>query len=348
MMLFSSCQTEEPIPSYTLSISVTPSESGKIIISPQSPNYKEGEVVTLTPEPNVHWIFKQWEGDGSGSSAALQITMTANKSVVGVFVKREYPLNIKIEGEGIVEEKIVTNPSGREYPHGTTVQLTPKPKEGWVFESWAGDLSGAESPKIITVDNEKNVTVKFKEIPKFYLHPNGVTCMCPNTKPGDKGSINGIEYVSVDNTLLRQWERSKYDKLCTSLVTDMSRLFYNTDIYMCFENWDVSNVINMNEMFYLAFFDESYLCQSDIGKYWNPKSVKYMSRMFSKSSFYIPIGSWDVRSVENMNGMFDGAGGFNQNISNWCVPNIKTEPENFSTNSPLTSQNKPKWGTCPD
>jgi hypothetical protein len=88
--------------------------------------------------------------------------------VVGVFVKRDYPLNIKIEGEGTVEEKIVPNPSGREYPHGTTVELTPKPKEGWEFESWSGDLTGNENPKRITVDKQKNVTAKFKEAVMTY------------------------------------------------------------------------------------------------------------------------------------------------------------------------------------
>jgi hypothetical protein len=160
-LIFSSCSTEEPIPTYTLAVSVSPAEAGKITISPQSPDYKEGEMVTLTAVPNEHWVFKQWEGDGSGSSSPLQITMSSNKSVVGVFVKRDYPLTLTITGEGTVEEKIVPNPGGREYPHGTTVELTPKPKEGWVFESWGGDLTGTESPKTIKVDKEKNVTVKF-------------------------------------------------------------------------------------------------------------------------------------------------------------------------------------------
>jgi hypothetical protein len=158
------CEVEEPVPTYTLTTSVTPSEGGKIILSPQEPNYVEGTQVTLTPEPNENWVFKQWEGDASGSTSPLQLTMNANKSVVGVFVKRDYPLNIKIEGEGTVEEKIISNPSGREYPHGTTVELTPKPKEGWEFGSWSEDLTGNESPKRITVDKQKNVTVKFKKI----------------------------------------------------------------------------------------------------------------------------------------------------------------------------------------
>ncbi len=159
---FTACEVEEPIPTYTLATTISPAEGGKITLSPQAPNYPEGTQVTLTPEPNEHWVFKQWEGDAIGNTNPLQVTMTANTSITGVFVKRDYPLNLKIEGEGTVDEKIVPNPSGREYPHGTRVELKPIPKEGWVFESWGGDLSGNETPQILTVDKEKNVIVKFK------------------------------------------------------------------------------------------------------------------------------------------------------------------------------------------
>ena len=55
LVILGSCETEEPIPTYTLSTTVSPIEGGKINVSPESPNYKEGEVVTLTPEPNIHW-----------------------------------------------------------------------------------------------------------------------------------------------------------------------------------------------------------------------------------------------------------------------------------------------------
>ena len=159
---FTACEVEEPIPTYTLTTTSFPAEGGKITVSPQVLNHPEGSQVTVTPEPNEHWVFKQWEGDAIGNTNPLQVTMTANISITGVFVKRDYPLNLKIEGEGTVDEKIVPNPSGREYPHGTRVELKPIPKEGWVFESWGGDLSGNASPQIIIVDKEKNVIVKFK------------------------------------------------------------------------------------------------------------------------------------------------------------------------------------------
>ena len=188
------CEVEEPIPTYTLTTSVTPSEGGKIVVSPQAPNYQEGTQVTLTPEPNENWVFKQWEGDATGSITPLPITMTANKTITGVFVKRDYPLNIKIEGEGTVEEKIIPNPSGREYPHGTTVELTPKPKEGWEFDSWSGDLEGKKSPKRIIVDKQKNVTVKFKEAVLSYTKQ---TIVINSTKFSTKDVESTMRIVSA-------------------------------------------------------------------------------------------------------------------------------------------------------
>jgi uncharacterized repeat protein (TIGR02543 family) len=166
-LVFWSCQMEDPIPTYTLSSTVSPAEAGKITVSPSASTYPEGTQVTLTAEPNENWVFKQWEGDESSTSNPVQVNMAANKTLVAVFVKRDYPLTIKIEGEGTVEEKIVTNPSGREYPHGTTVELTPKPKGGWEFAGWDGSLTGTDVPKKIIVDNPKNVIAKFKR--KNYL-----------------------------------------------------------------------------------------------------------------------------------------------------------------------------------
>jgi hypothetical protein len=38
---------------------------------------------------------------------------------------------------------------------------------------------------------------------------------------------------------------------------------------------------------------------------------------------------------------------FNQDLTNWCVSNIPSEPYRFSINSPLAAEHKPVWGTCP-
>jgi len=47
--------------------------------------------------------------------------------------------------------------------------------------------------------------------------------------------------------------------------------------------------------------------------------------------------------------MFRGANTFNQDISNWCVINISSDPYNFDLNSGFENQNslQPNWGSCP-
>jgi hypothetical protein len=47
-----------------------------------------------------------------------------------------------------------------------------------------------------------------------------------------------------------------------------------------------------------------------------------------------------------MSNMFEDSM-FNQNISKWCVTNV-TAFDYFSSRSPLTTENTPKWGTCPN
>jgi uncharacterized repeat protein (TIGR02543 family) len=401
-VLISSCVKEEPIPTYTLSVISVPSEGGKITVTPQSPSYNEGTQVSLTAEPNEGYIFKNWEGDASGSTSPLATIMNSNKAIVGVFMKREYPLTLIIEGEGTVNEEIVTNPSGREYTHGTTVkltpvpkqgwifdswsgdltgtespknilvdkaktvsvkfrknefelkitiegegsveekvisqpngkvypaqtivELTPKPKEGWIFDSWSGDLTGKESPKNITVDKEKNVTAKFILNPNFYLAENGVTCKCPNAKVGEKGIISGEIYEAVDNDLIRKRlsEGAVMNRLCTYLVTSMESLFQGRENFnQPIGNWDVGNVTNMSYM-----FEKALMFNQPIGK-WNVGNVENMKGMFKGGEFYDnlytefnqQIGDWNVGKVIDMSYMFSNSL-FNQPIGNWNVGNV--------------------------
>ena len=96
----------------------------------------------------------------------------------------------------------------------------------------------------------------------------------------------------------------------------------------------------MSSMFHHSQFNQF------IGN-WDVSSVTDMGIMFASSEFNQPIGDWDVSNVTDMRGMFMNTR-FNYNISGWCVWRIVTEPDRFLYNSPLTEQNKPKWGTCPD
>lgn len=159
LLLFQSCEKEDPIQSFLLSTEVSPPNAGKIE-APSSP-IRQGEAVVLTAIPEPNWVFSQWEGDAAGNVNPLSLTMNSDKTITGVFLKREYPLSLTIEGEGTVEEKLIVNPAGREYPHGSVVELTPKPKVGWVFNGWSGAATGTTSPLRITIEKETTITAKF-------------------------------------------------------------------------------------------------------------------------------------------------------------------------------------------
>lgn len=89
-------------------------------------------------------------------------------------------------------------------------------------------------------------------------------------------------------------------------------------------NWDVSNVTDMNEM----FFDADSFNQ-DIGK-WDVSNVTDMSSMFSKAkSFNQDIGKWDVSNVTNMCKMFKRAYRFNKPLNKWKVSNVTNMYEMF-------------------
>ena len=107
-----------------------------------------------------------------------------------------------------------------------------------------------------------------------------------------------------------------------SAITDMSRLFQDLSFDSSNFNgnisaWDVSNVTNMNSMFYRCT-----RFNGDISK-WNVSKVTDMSLMFdSCESFNQDISNWDVSNVTNMNGMFFDCYVFNQNLSKWDVSNV--------------------------
>ena len=87
------------------------------------------------------------------------------------------------------------------------------------------------------------------------------------------------------------------------------------DKYGEINNWDVSNVTNMTQMFKYA---ESF--NQPLNK-WNVSNVEHMSGMFWHAhSFNQPLDKWDVSKVRDMGHMFQHARSFNQPLhAPWYV-----------------------------
>ena len=169
-------------------------------------------------------------------------------------------------------------------------------------------------------DNESDPVPQETRNP-VYLDANGITVKARDwARPGDKGTIDGIEYRVVDNFSIGVLLQSGNANVCTTRVTDMKGLFcacdfesgdFNKDI----SSWDVSNVRDMSEMFYGAY------------------------------EFNQPIGVWDVSKVTNMARMFAATIKFNQDLSAWNTANVQ-DCADFSGNAAEWQQPKPSFANC--
>jgi len=292
--------------------------------------YEYGTELKLTAKPSAEWEFSSWKEDLEGTENPQTITIDTIKAVTAVFVKKQYPLTVEIEGEGTVAEKVIKQGVATDYNSGTVVELTATGKTGWEFKEWTGDLESTENPAEITIDASKTVKAVFEAIPTpFYLDDNGITIKANDgVTVGTTGELNGVTYTAVDNTTLKEMADNNEDvtKVVTTLVTDMSKLFFlketfNQDI----SSWDTSSVTSMNSMFSAVEYGEDPVSSSfnqDIGN-WDTSNVTFMGYMFyGANEFNQDIGSWDVGKVTNMNTMFGGASSFNQDIGSWNVSNV--------------------------
>ncbi|WMN11887.1 BspA family leucine-rich repeat surface protein [Marivirga salinae] len=131
-------------------------------------------------------------------------------------------------------------------------------------------------------------------------------------------------------------------------VTDMSSMFSGATSFNSFNddlnNWDVSNIENMNSMFRNAEAFNSNLSGwdlrnvSDMGSMfsgatsldnsaglssWNVSNVNLLDGLFSEAtSFNADLSSWDVSNVTDMGSMFSNASSFESDLSSWDVRNV--------------------------
>ena len=89
--------------------------------------------------------------------------------------------------------------------------------------------------------------------------------------------------------------------------------------YIDISDWNVSNVTDMNHMFYGCKNLESV---GDISK-WDVSNVRFMPFMFSEcKKFNQDLSSWNVSNVTNMAFMFIACHSLNHNLSNWDVSKV--------------------------
>jgi surface protein len=108
----------------------------------------------------------------------------------------------------------------------------------------------------------------------------------------------------------------------TSSSVDMQNMFLNNSAFnTSIDNWDVSEVTNMNQMFRGSVYNQQL-------NSWDVSNVTNMQRMLSfpfsgvGGNFNQPLSNWNVGNVTNMKEMFKRNDAFNQDISSWNIVKV--------------------------
>ena len=109
-------------------------------------------------------------------------------------------------------------------------------------------------------------------------------------RPTTKGELQSL----IKQELKHQGPDADLNFIDTSMITDMSFLFYDLDIHSIkIDRWNVSSVNNMHSMF------------------------------FDCTDFNCDLSKWDVANVEDMIDMFWHCKNLNCNLSHWDVSSIR-------------------------
>ena len=237
LVLFLVSCSKDPI-LYTLTTSVNPLEGGTL--TPTTTQFEEGETVVLNATPSTEYTFFAWSGV-SGSSASTSIVMDSDKAVTAVFTKKRYALNISIEGEGEVNEKIIKAGVSTDYNSGTIIELSASPAIEWVFVEWKGDFSEVENPTQISINKPKNITAVFekKQYPlSIEIEGNG-SVEEKIIKPGLPNDYNSGTIIQLNAVPQNGWSFLKWSgdllssKNPIEITVDMAKTikaeFFNPD-----------------------------------------------------------------------------------------------------------------------
>ena len=166
----------------------------------------------------------------------------------------------------------------------------------------------------------ENIEEESSNISEEVIDNNSEKILDNKTKLYDNVSKKYVPYNKDELIELIHDENIYLGDIDVSNITDMSFLFKNSKrkSFKGIDLWDVSNVFNMEEMFYKAeYFNENI-------ENWNVSNVENMYCMFNGAkSFNQPLNKWNTMYVEDISCMFEDAVSFNQPLNNWNTSNVK-------------------------
>ena len=344
LLIFLFSCTNDPIV-YTLTATAEPAEGGQVV--PEFMEYGEGDSAYVVATPSDEYVLESWSGDASGNANTIVITMDKNKEVTANFIKKKYPLTIKIEGEGEVKQEVIKQGTVTDYNSGTIVKLTAEPEDEWEFVRWRGDITGNENPTQITIDEPKTVVAEFikKKYPLTIEIEGEGTVGQRIIKEGTQtdyksGTIVELEALSNDEWDFIEWSgdlsgienpsqlivdspktvKVKFEKKSPIYLDENGITIKANDWANIGDKGTIQDIVYtiVNETTLREMIDRD----EDITKVVTTRITNMDSLFYDKTSFNQDIGAWDVSNVIDMQAMFSSAEEFNQDIGDWDVSNV--------------------------
>jgi hypothetical protein len=131
---------------------------GSVTLDPPGGSYADGTSVTVTATPDPDAAFLGWSGDLSSGASPETLVVDGDKSITAAFATL-YDVGSSVTGPG----SVALDPPGGTYPAGTVVSVSATPGAGAAFLGFGGDLTGTDSPQLLTVDADKSVSASFEQ-----------------------------------------------------------------------------------------------------------------------------------------------------------------------------------------
>ncbi|WP_299768629.1 BspA family leucine-rich repeat surface protein [uncultured Dokdonia sp.] len=257
-----------------------------------------------------------WKTDNPGTSNDNQITIPA--------IGGNYTVDW---GDMSTPDTNVSGAITHTYPTTGTYTVTISGTFPTIFFNNGGDRE-----KILTVENWGNPV--WNSMARAFHGCTNLVINAPDSPDLSQvtsmaGMFDGATAINQD---IGDWDVSN--------VQNLNGMFRNTSFNQDISNWDVSNV-----SVFAFMFDGATAFNQDLSA-WGTRlgSADDMASMFrGATAFNGAIENWDVTTVTNMVGVFEGTA-FNRDINTWNVSNVSNMAFMFSD---ATAFNQPldQWAT---
>lgn len=193
---------------YTVTTNVSPEGTGTVTKTPNKATYNNGEEVTLTATATAPgYNFAGWQGDASGTSNTVKITVTKNMVVTAVFAQSFTITTSANPAEG---GTVTLNPPGP-YQPGAQVTISAVANNGYTFINWSGDLNSLNPVENVVVNGNLTIVANFGQ-PQYTFNAtsagNGSVDWEPKKAAYAPGEVVTVTATAATGYVFSNWSGS--------------------------------------------------------------------------------------------------------------------------------------------